>query len=271
MVGISYNMLKAIDALYYVYYTDEHIPFLTYANYMLFFPVITAGPIFRYRDFSRTFGKPEPVTAEKTEYFFKRFVRGMFKKVVVLAIVIKLMNYLVKMSGHWYLSILVAALSYLTLFLDMSGYADIAISLGGIIGLEVPENFKQPLKAPSFTQFWRNWHITLSDWIREHIFVVLSGKKLTHVQGALIGFFTMFFMCMWHGFSAFYVIDGVIFGFVLAFENLFGITTVNRRKVKKSYFIFRCFVANSIFAVNSLLLTLGGPAAIKIIKGFLMW
>lgn len=271
MVGISYNMLKAIDAIYYTYYTDEHIPFLTYANYILFFPVITAGPIFRYRDFNKTFHNPEPLTAEKAEYFVKRFIRGMFKKVVVLALVINLMNYLVTMNGHWYLSILITVLSYLTLFLDMSGYADIAISIGGIIGLKVPENFKEPLKAPSFTQFWRNWHITLSDWIREHIFVVVSGKKLNRMQGALIGFLTMFFMCLWHGFTIAYVIDGVILGLVLACENLFEITTVNKRKVKKSYFVFRCFVTNTIFALNSLLLTLGGAEAVRVIKGFLTW
>jgi alginate O-acetyltransferase complex protein AlgI len=271
MVGISYNMLKAVDAVYYTYYTGEPIPLLTYANFMLFFPVITAGPIFRYRDFVRTFQNPEPVTAEKTEFFIKRFVRGMFKKVVVLALVIKLMGYLIEMGGHWYLSILIAVLSYFSLFLDMSGYADIAISVGGIIGLDVPENFKHPLKATSFTQFWRNWHITLSDWIREHIFVVVSGKKLSRLQGALIGFLTMFFMCLWHGFSLAYVIDGVLLGLVLAIENIFGITTVNRRKVKKSYFVFRCVVTNAIFALNSLLLVLGGPVAIQVLKGFLKW
>lgn len=271
MVGISYNMLKAVDALYYTYYTDERIPFLTYANFMLFFPVITAGPIFRYRDFAKTFSNPEPLTAERTQLCVKRFIRGMFKKVVVLALVIKLLNYLAAMKGHFYLSVFVTALSYLTLFLDMSGYADIAISLGGIIGLEVPENFRQPLKSPSFTQFWRNWHITLSDWIREHIFVVVNGKKLSRFEGALIGFFTMFFMCLWHGFSIAYVIDGVILGLVLATENLFGITTVNKRKVKKSYYVFRCVLTNLIFALNSLLLTLGGPAAIRILRGFLMW
>lgn len=68
-------------------------------------------------------------------------------------------------------------MSYLLLWLDMSGYADIAIAMGGMLGLKVPENFKKPLKAVSFTQFWRNWHVSLTDWIREHIFVVLNGKS----------------------------------------------------------------------------------------------
>jgi alginate O-acetyltransferase complex protein AlgI len=271
MVGIAYNMLKAVDALYYTYYTDEHISFFTYANYILFFPVITAGPIFRYRDFAKTLKNPEPLTASSAELFSKRFIRGMFKKVVVLVFVMKLLHHMVAAGSHWYLSLAVAALSYLTLYLDMSGYADIAISVGGVMGLRVPENFKNPLKAPSFTQFWRNWHITLSDWIREHVFVVVSGKKLSRYQGALIGFFTMFFMCLWHGFSIAYLVDGVLLGLVLSVENLFGITTVNKRKVKKSYYVFRCVITNVIFALNSLLLTLGAPTALQILRGFLKW
>lgn len=271
MVGIAYNMLKAVDALYYTYYTEEHIPFFIYANYMLFFPVITAGPIFRYRDFAKTFLHPEPITAASTALFSKRFIRGLFKKLVVLALVMKLFGYLVAAGSHWYLSLAVAALSYLVLYLDMSGYADIAISMGGLMGLRVPENFKNPLKSPSFTQFWRNWHITLSDWIREHVFVVVSGKKLNRFQGALIGFFTMFFMCLWHGFSIAYLVDGILLGLVLSIENLFGITTVNKRKVKRSYYVFRCVVTNVIFALNSLLLTLGAPTALQILRGFLRW
>ncbi|MGI5970769.1 MAG: MBOAT family O-acyltransferase [Oscillospiraceae bacterium] len=271
MVGISYNMLKAIDAIYYAYYTGERIPFLTYANFILFFPVITAGPIFRYRDFHATFNEPEILNAEKLENYVKRFIRGMFKKVVVLALVTKLMNYFAQAGAHWYLSASLAVLSYSMLYLDMSGYADIAISLGGIAGLKVPENFRRPLQAASFTMFWRNWHITLSDWIREHIFVVFAGKKLNRAQGALIGFFTMFFMLMWHGFSLAYAIDGVVLGLIMGGEYIFGISTVNRRRMKKPVYILRCFLTNAIFALNSLLLTLGPETAAQVFRGFLKW
>jgi alginate O-acetyltransferase complex protein AlgI len=269
MVGIAYNMLKAIDALYYIYYTGETVSFLTYANFMLFLPVITAGPIFRYRDFKQTFENPSEVNAAAIERFVKRFIRGMFKKIVVLAVVTKLLGVIIAYESRWYWSLIITALSYLTLYLDMSGYADIAVSLGGIMGLEVPENFKSPLKSPSFTLFWRNWHITLSEWIRDHIFVVLSGKRLSRLQGALIGFFTMLFMCLWHGFTAANLIGGVLLGAVLAAENLLGKTAVNKRKVKKSYFVFRCVVTNTIFALNTLLLTQGGAEALRVLTGFL--
>ncbi len=117
-------------------------------------------------------------------------------------------------------------MSYFLFWLDMSGYADIAIAMGGFMGLKVPENFKKPLKAASMTQFWRNWHVSLTDWIREHIFVVLNGKRLTKYQGAMIGFGTMLVMGLWHGFTAHFIIEGLFNGVILAVENLCGITTV---------------------------------------------
>ena len=87
LTGIAYNMLKAVDAVYYVYYSGERLNFLHYANYMLFFPVITAGPILRYRDFSRSLARPEAISGESLTRDFKRLIRGYFKKVVVLALV----------------------------------------------------------------------------------------------------------------------------------------------------------------------------------------
>ena len=79
LTGIAYNMLKAIDAVYFVHYTGERVPLITYANYMLFFPVITAGPILRYRDFSASLNNPMPITGESVTRDFKRLILGYFK------------------------------------------------------------------------------------------------------------------------------------------------------------------------------------------------
>ena len=76
LVGFSYNMLKAVDAIFYTYYTEEPVPFLTYANFLLFFPVITGGPIYRYRDFLKYYRKPQMPTAQVTEESIKRFPDG---------------------------------------------------------------------------------------------------------------------------------------------------------------------------------------------------
>lgn len=268
-IGIAYHMLKAIDTLYFVYYTNMTIPLLTYANYMLFFPTFTSGPIFRYRDFSTVFKNPVPLTGELFLKCAKRFIRGMFKKMVVLYFIMTVFNYLVSLEKHWYISIAIIVLSYVTLFLDLSGYSDIAIATGSVMGYTVPENFRKPWSAASFTQFWRNWHITLSDWVREHIFVVLNGKKLGRFASAGIGFAIMFIMEMWHGFTIPYVIGGVYNGLCMGLENLFGLTKADKRKMKKPIYVLRCFIVNFAFAFNTLLFTVTPEQFIEIMKGLI--
>lgn len=268
-IGIAYHMLKAIDTLYFVYYTNMTIPLLTYANYMLFFPTFTSGPIFRYRDFSTVFKNPVPLTGELFLKCAKRFIRGMFKKMVVLYFIMTVFNHLVSLEKHWYISIAIIVLSYVTLFLDLSGYSDIAIATGSVMGYTVPENFRKPWSAASFTQFWRNWHITLSDWVREHIFVVLNGKKLGRFASAGIGFAIMFIMEMWHGFTIPYVIGGVYNGLCMGLENLFGLTKADKRKMKKPIYVLRCFIVNFAFAFNTLLFTVTPEQFIEIMKGLI--
>jgi alginate O-acetyltransferase complex protein AlgI len=267
-VGIAYHMLKAVDAMYFVYYADMKIPFLTYVNYMLFFPTFTSGPIFRYRDFRKVFDKPVPLTADRFITCVKRFIKGMFKKMVVLYFVSTFFTFLVGSPKHWYISLAVVLFSYLFLYFDLSGYSDIAIAVGSVMGYTVPENFRKPWKAASFTQFWRNWHITLSDWVRDHIFVVLNGKKLGRWASAAMGFAVMFIMEMWHGFTMPYIVGGVYNGLCLGLENLFGLTTVDKRKMNKAVYVIRCIIVNGLFALNTLLMTVSTEQLIEIIKGF---
>ena len=268
-VGIAYHMLKAVDVMYFVYYTDMDIPFLTYVNYMLFFPTFTAGPIFRYRDFQKVYNKPVPLTTDRFITCVKRFIKGMFKKMVVLYFVSTFFNFLVASEKHWYVSLAIVVFSYLFLFFDLSGYSDMAIAVGSVMGYTVPENFRKPWAAASFTQFWRNWHITLSDWVREHIFVVLNGKKLGKLASAGMGFLVMYVMEMWHGFTWVYVIGGIYNGLCLGLENLLGLTKAEKRKMKKHVYIARCIIVNMLFAFNTLMFTVTPAQFFEILKGFI--
>ena len=198
----------------------------------------------------------------------KRFIKGMFKKMVVLYFVSTFFTFLVGAEKHWYISLAVVVFSYLFLFFDLSGYSDIAIAVGSVMGYTVPENFRKPWAAASFTQFWRNWHITLSDWVREHIFVVLNGKRLGRLASAGMGFLVMFVMEMWHGFTLPYIIGGVYNGLCLGLENLFGLTTVDKRKMNKVVYVIRCIIVNALFAFNTLLMTVNTEQFIEIIRGF---
>ena len=268
-VGIAFNSLKLMDILYHIYYSHEPVDFLTYVNYMLFLPVFTSGPIFRYRGFKSTFENPVSLDAKTFEDNIKRMIKGLFKKVVLLTWIMQIFHHFKAGGSHFYISFILAVLSYFILYLDLSGYSDIAIGFGKICGYDVPENFKKPWLAPTMTQFWRSWHSTLSDYIREHIFIVFSKKKLNKFKTSCIVVFTMLVMGLWHGFSIPFIIGGLYNGLLLAVENMTSKTFINRRKVSRLNLGIRCFFVNFLFALNTLTFTLAANEIVPVLKGFL--
>lgn len=256
IIGIAYAMFKVIDIFYNVYYTNEKIDLLTYINYILFLPVFTAGPVHKYREFKKNIEEPLSLDSSNLAFSIERIVKGLFKKIVLVQITTSVFQHLLTIEKNTYLSIAIIFTSYLLLYLDLSGYSDIAIGLGYLSGLKVPENFKKPWEAPSMTQFWRNWHVTISDFIREHIYVLVAKKNLNKIQGGLIGFVTMIVMAMWHGFNKIYLISGFYLGIILFIENVFSLTTLNKRKTNKIYFWIRCFLTNFLFGINTLVFIL---------------
>ena len=268
LIGFSYNMLKAIDALYYVYYTGRDVGFLPYANFLLFFPVFTGGPILRYRDFIKYYETPLPMTAALTETSIRRMIRGLFKKLVLVTWLGYATERLLALESHFYVSLALALVSYALLYCDMSGYADMAVAVGALCGVGVAENFKKPWTAASFTQLWRKWHVTLGDWIREHIFVVVTGKKLNRYISAAIAFFTLVIMGLWYEFTIPSIIQGAAMGALLALENLLGLSTVDKRHTKKWVYTLRCTVVTLIFSVNILFFTLPLEELLHALAGF---
>lgn len=267
LVGFAYNMLKAIDAVFYVYYADKDIPLIAYANFLLFYPVITAGPILRYRDFEKYYLAPRPVDVPTAQSGIKRLIRGMFKKMVLVTLLGLVVERLLAARLCLPVSLGLIVCGYFTLYFDLSGYSDIAIAVASFTGFAVPENFKNPFSAASFTQFWRKWHVTLSDWIREHIFVVVSGKRLSRPTGAAIGMCTMIFMSLWYGFSWAAVADGVYMGLFLVVENLFGLSTVDKRRTNKWIYWGRCFLVNFFFGINTLFYSMDLGQIFEVVKG----
>lgn len=269
LIGFAFNMLKAIDALYYVYYTKQHIPLLTYSNFILFFPVITAGPIFRYRDFLQEYEHPELPNWETSVICVKRFIRGLFKKLVIVPWLIWYLHYLLPQTGSFKISFIIIFVCYALLHVDFSGYSDMAISIGTFMGIRVPENFDKPIKSPTFTQFWHRWHITLSDWLREHVFILLNGKRLNKYQAALIAFIILFLMGIWRGFTFLDIIRGTYLGLLIAIENMLSLTTFNINKHGNFVYIMRCFIVAFLFSIGTLTFFLNEQEILAVLKGFL--
>lgn len=268
-IGLAFQMLKLIDVFYYVHYSGESVELLPFLNYMLYLPVFTSGPLFRYRDFLRTYASPLSLDAPLLTLCVQRLIRGLFKKVVLAQLAVTALGLLLEQTLRLPVCLAIVAVSYLILWLDLSGYSDIAIALGRVGGYDVPENFKKPLQAPTFSQFWRSWHATLSDWIREHIYVVVAKKHLTKSVSALIALGTMVVMSLWHGFYLSYLLAGVYNGVLLALENLLSLTTVNKRKAKKSVVLLRCLAVNFLFGINTLVFTMPPEQVLLVLRGFL--
>lgn len=267
-VGLAYNMLKAIDVLYMAYYAEQNISLAYFANYMLFIPTFTSGPILRYRDFEQDSSNVISLSAEASEIGVKRIILGLFKKIVLVEPLTLLYNTLLAGNPYWGRSAGILVIYYILLFFDFSGYSDIAIGFGKLMGYRVPENFKRPFSSPTLTQFWRNWHASLGDWFREHIFTLLIKKNKSRLVSALISFVIMLSIGLWHGFNPLFILWGIYHGVLLMLENLTNMTTVNKKKVSKLYYYFRCLAVNILVAMGTIFFSSDMQTVVRILKGF---
>jgi len=267
VIGLAFSVLRGADVMYFVHYTDEKPGFMVLYNYMLFVPALTAGPVFRYRDFKRAAEELKPVNTVDFTRALKRMIRGLFKSIVAAKLIMNVFEHFTKPDAPYTLpvSALLVASSYLILFFDLSGYADIAVAMGRLCGFIVPENFKKPWKAASFTQFWRSWHSTVSDWIREHVYILLHNKRLSKVKSAGIALVVMVVMALWHGFTVPFLTTGLYLGALLAAENLLGLTSPGKKWTPVR--ALRCLAVNFLFGINTLLFVTDFRTALDIVSG----
>ena len=221
-VGISFFTFQAMG-----YVIDigrgqiKAMPLLDFAVYLSFFPQLVAGPIVRASEFAPQLAeRPDPRHVQSAEAFRLIFA-GLFKKVVISTylaseIVDEVFNLPEAYSG---LEILVAVYAYaIQIYADFSGYTDIAIGVALLLGFRFPQNFNAPYTALSIQDFWRRWHITLSNWLRDYLYIPLGGNrgsKLFTYRNLLV---TMLLGGLWHGAAWNFVIWGAIHGGMLAVE-----------------------------------------------------
>ena len=271
-LGLIYQLLKVIDALYYAYYVgrEAKASAIDYANYILFVPTFTSGPILKFRDFMADASKSYTVDALTFKVNSKRIILGMFKKIVVVTWMTALFDYVLKSQElHLWESLILMALFYVILYMDFSGYSDIAIGVGRLMGYQVPENFKKPFLAPTLTQFWRSWHASLGDWFRDHLFMPFSRQINNRWKAAGMALIIMLLMGLWHGFTWLYVYYGLYHGTVMAIENLLQKTTVNRKKVSSLYFYSRVALTQLIVMFSVIIYSGNMDTVMRIYKGLL--
>ena len=223
-IGLSYVTFQMISYLVDVWKgtTPVEKNFMAFSTYLLFFPKLISGPITRYKPFAIQMEQLDPST-DDIAAGFRRLLAGFVKRALIanqLALmsnaVFNLPTANVEPKFAW-----LALIAYtLQIFFDFSGYTDMAIGLGMMIGIRLPENFNFPYIAQSISDFWRRWHITLSTWFREYVFYPLERRRFKWM-GQQINILIVFLLTgLWHGFKPTFIVWGLLHGFALAMESL---------------------------------------------------
>ena len=196
-----------------------------FALYMAFFPQLLLGPIVRFGDFRGRLEAPRPFRADAFASGLRRFLGGLAKKVLLADTLGETANAVwgVVHGGHGVLAEqawLGLACYALQLYFDFGGYSDMAVGLGRMFGFELPENFRHPYCAGSVRDFWRRWHVTLSSWLRDYLYIPLGGNRKGLARTCLNGL-VVFAVCgLWHGAGAMFLLWGLWHGLFLTAERL---------------------------------------------------
>jgi alginate O-acetyltransferase complex protein AlgI len=231
-IGISFFTFHAVSYVVDVHRRDataQKSP-VHAALYLLLFPQLIAGPIIRYRDIADQLAR-RLVTLDDFAYGVRRFVVGLAKKVLIANVVAGPADRIFGLPAaelspaHAWLGIVCYTLQ---IYFDFSGYSDMAIGLGRMFGFRFPENFRWPYVADTVQEFWRRWHISLSTWFRDYLYVPLGGNRVSTVR-TYANLVTVFFLCgLWHGASWNFVIWGLYHGVFLVVERVGGLR--NRKR-----------------------------------------
>jgi alginate O-acetyltransferase complex protein AlgI len=225
-LGISFYTFQAISYLVDVYKNPSMVQknILDMGLYITFFPQLVAGPIVRYHDINQQIA----CRTHSIDAFaggIKRFITGLSKKVL-------LANSLGEIADHIFVLpsvsvpapvLWIAILAYtLQIYYDFSGYSDMAIGLGRMFGFTIPENFNYPYISKSIREFWRRWHISLSTWFRDYLYIPLGGSRKGQIRTVLNLWFVFFITGLWHGPQRHFIVWGLGHGFLMFAERMFG-------------------------------------------------
>ena len=244
-IGISFYTFQTLTYSIDVY-ANVHKPLKNVWDYMLYitmFPQLIAGPIVRFNTIADQITSRTHPYDERLQGFF-RFCIGLAKKVLIANVLgetadaIFSLEYGTISSGTAWIGILAYTFQ---IYFDFSGYSDMAIGIGKMIGFKFPENFESPYTSESITEFWRRWHITLGDWMKNYLYIPLGGSKVKSKARIYINLWLVFlFSGLWHGAAWAFVFWGIYHGFFLVIERLFLSKLL--KKTFKAVRIFYTFI-----------------------------
>ena len=250
-IGISFFTFQALSYFIDVYRNEKLVQknIINVALYITFFPQLVAGPIVRYTTIAEEI-RNRRVTAEDFNYGVTRFIYGLGKKVLIANLMGTMVDeiYAMDPSGMSVGTAWLAAIGYtIQIYFDFSGYSDMAIGLGRMFGFHFLENFNYPYISKSVTEFWRRWHISLSSWFRDYIYIPLGGNRLG-LKRQVINL-SIVWICtgVWHGANWTFILWGVIYGVFVISEKLIGLDKRNVPAVIGH--IYTLFIVNGLWVL----------------------
>ena len=230
-IGISFYTFQAMSYTIDVYRNDVRVQknLIDFGMYITMFPQLIAGPIVRYADVQDQLAERSVTTADFFEGVM-RFVVGLGKKVLLANQMGAVWSDIYALGGD--VSALMAwtgAIAYtFQIYFDFSGYSDMAIGLGRMFGFKFPENFRYPYQSVSITDFWRRWHITLSTWFKEYLYIPLGGNRRGLARQALNLLIVWSLTGFWHGAGWNFVMWGLYYFVILFIEKLFLLKALDK-------------------------------------------
>jgi alginate O-acetyltransferase complex protein AlgI len=223
-IGISFYTFQGVSYVIDVWRGEveaEHNPIL-FGAYLSFFPQLIAGPIVRYKDVESDFHNPT-LSTDMVAAGVSRFLLGLFKKVCIADVIAKVADaaFTTPVDNLTFATAWLGAIAYsIQIYFDFSGYSDMAIGLGSMFGIRFPENFNHPYAAATITEFWRRWHISLSSWFRDYLYIPLGGNRLGASRTYINLFIVFLATGIWHGAAWTFVLWGLWHGAFLMVERL---------------------------------------------------
>ena len=251
-IGISFYTFQAMSYTIDVYRDNVRVQrnLIDFGMYITMFPQLIAGPIVRYSDVQDQLAERNVTTADFSEGIM-RFVVGLGKKVLLAN----------QMGAVWRIYALGGDISALMawtgaaaytfqIYFDFSGYSDMAIGLGRMFGFKFPENFRYPYESVSITDFWRRWHITLSTWFKEYLYIPLGGNRRGLARQALNLLIVWTLTGFWHGAGWNFVMWGLYYFAILFIEKLFLLKALDKlpRLLRHAYALLLIVIGWVIFA-----------------------
>ena len=224
-IGISFYIFQSLSYLIDVYRGDTEPTenLINFAAFIALFPQLIAGPVLRYKDLADQF-TDRTHSLDKFSEGATRFMQGFVKKVFIADSLAPLVDHIFALQDPSTGDAWLGMIAYTAqLYFDFSGYSDMAIGLGLMMGFRFMENFNQPYISQSITEFWRRWHISLSTWLRDYLYVPLGGNRKGTFNTYRNLFLTMLLGGLWHGANWTFLIWGAWHGMWLTIERLFGV------------------------------------------------